>query len=479
VRRRSLAAVAALSAGVALLAGGCGGTRQTAAGGSGVVPKDTAAFVAIDTDTSSDQWKAAEALLGKFPDGSKLLAMIQGRLAKQHLDFQRDVKPALGPEVDVAVFDVDAAQPDVVLLTQPTDQSKLDALLAKSDKPLVKDEIGGWTAVAEKQATLDRLKEQAGNGTLDGSDRFNEATKDLDQGALVRFYVDGTQLGKAVQRAGSTAGVPFFGGTAQADWFSGTLEARDEGVLVHGTAKGTTAQTKTYKAELAAQVPADAVAYVSFSGLDQGLRQLRNTVGQSIPGFDQQIAQFEAAAQVSLDKDVLPLFAHEGAVFVTPASPIPAVTLALNVDDPAKALATVDKLVRFVGKPRTVDVAGVQAHEVPVQSKFRLLYAAFDGKLVLTSAEEGISGLRSRRAKLADDPTFQDAKSAAGMPDETGGFVYADVQGIAQIVYGFAAASGQQSSAEARRNLAPVKSFIAYGSQDGDTSSFTALLRIQ
>ena len=478
--RRRLAPTALLAALIAALVAGCGGSSTVATGGAGVVPAGTAAFVAINTDTESGQWQAAEALLGKFPDRDRLLAMFERELSKENLDYERDVKPAVGPEVDVAVLDADSASPHVVVLTQPKDEAKLDALVAKSDEPLVKEEIGGWTVLAEKQSALDQLKSEAAGGTLEGSGRFQEATSSLDEGALVRFYVDGTQLADAQRNAGPAAGPSFlFGDATRADWISGTLEANGDGVVVRGSAKGADLSPTTYKADLVSDVPASAVAYVSFDGLDDMLRKLRNTAGNSVPGLDQQIAQFEAAASLSLDEDVFPLFAREGALFVTPARPIPAFTLVVEVDDEQAAMNTLDRLVGFVGRPEPISVAGVDAHELPIQEGFRLIYGTFDGRLVVTTAEEGISGLRSDGPKLADDATFRDAVAASGMPDETGGWLYVDGQGLAQMLYGLVGASGVDVPDEVRRNVEPLKSLITYAAQDGDVSTFTVLLRIQ
>jgi hypothetical protein len=302
VFRRPLAALVAVTAAFAVAAAGCGGGSGggSAGGAASVVPKNTAAFVAIDTDSSSDQWKAASSLLAKFPDGDQVTAMIEQELSKQNLDWETDVKPALGPEVDVAVFNASASQPDVVFLTQPDDQSKLDALLAKSDEHPVKKQIGDWTAVAESEAVLNRLEQSTDDGTLADSDTFDEATKDLDEGALVRFYADGKQLTDALRRGGAFSQAPALGNVSGADWVSGTVEARDEGVVAHATAKGAQGASKDYKADLASKVPGDAVALVSFNNLEEGLRRARSQLGNAIPGVDQQIAQFEAAAHVSL-----------------------------------------------------------------------------------------------------------------------------------------------------------------------------------
>ena len=52
--------------------------------------------------SSSSQWQQLDELAQKFPASDKALARIELALAKQGVDYENDVKPALGPEIDVA-----------------------------------------------------------------------------------------------------------------------------------------------------------------------------------------------------------------------------------------------------------------------------------------------------------------------------------------------------------------------------------------
>src|SRR5215218_681060 len=99
--------LAALLAGCALAVTGCGGSDNTAAsGGEGaasIVPKSAAVYVSIDTDLDSGQVKQLEDLLAKFPDREKLFDELQSGLAEENLDWETDVRPALGKTLDLAV----------------------------------------------------------------------------------------------------------------------------------------------------------------------------------------------------------------------------------------------------------------------------------------------------------------------------------------------------------------------------------------
>src|SRR5437588_9997560 len=96
--------VSLLGAG-ALAASGCGAAKkQATAGGETLVPATAPAFVSIDSDLSSDQWKKVDSLLRKFPGRSLLLRAVNNELTKNGVDYSKDVKPALGPELDIVWF---------------------------------------------------------------------------------------------------------------------------------------------------------------------------------------------------------------------------------------------------------------------------------------------------------------------------------------------------------------------------------------
>ena len=476
-----------LAVGTALLLGGCGGgSPGNAPAGANIAPENALAFVSVDTNTDGSQWTTTRDLLAKFPVHDRLSAAIERSLSEQGVDFERDVKPAFGNEVDLVVLAPASAgaSPTVVALTQPDDESKLEALLDKANTPYVKENVEGWTAIAQTQADLDRFDEARKNGTLDESDRFKSASSALESDALVSFYVDGKQLGGAVRNALQGQSVPFAFNPTNAEWLSGALRARDDGFLLRASAKGAESQSATFKSELVDEVPARTVAFVSFSNLEQGLRRLRNSLAQSMPFIDPQIGQVESALGVSLERDILPLFANEGAIALAPGEPFPAVSLILKVDDETKARGTLDRLARGIARlaglepPVSTEIAGTSAGQLVVRN-FSVFYAVFDGKAVITTARDGIAGLRESGGKLGDDATFKAAKDASGMPDDTAGFVYVDIQKAANLAYDLAQAGGKRVPADARANIDPLESLIAYSARDGDRTDVTALVRIK
>ena len=154
------------AAAAALVAAGCGGSaggNKQASGGESIAPGNAVAYLSVDTDVDSAAWTKAQALLDRFPGKDKILSHLRSSLEDEGLDWETDVKPALGNETEAVFLDADSEH--VVGLTKPKNQAKFDALLAKSTPPMVSEQVDGWTVFAEKQALLDEFdKARSDNG---------------------------------------------------------------------------------------------------------------------------------------------------------------------------------------------------------------------------------------------------------------------------------------------------------------------------
>jgi len=108
----------------------------------------------------------------------------------------------------------------------------------------------------------------------------------------------------------------------------------------------------------------------------------------------------------------------------------------------------------------------------------RISYATFDGLLALTSGTAGLRDARGDGGKLPGDERFEAAKDAAGLGDETAGFVYVDLKDAIPLLEGFAGLADEQIPPEVSANLAPLESFLSHASQDGDEIRFGGFLGI-
>lgn len=471
-RTRILAA--GLAAGLALAAAGCGGSggggsKTTAVGsGAALVPASAPLFVTIDTDFSSARWKKAFALLDRLPGKEQLYALLRKQLFAGTVDFNKEVKPALGPEVDVAVL---ASPKDAVFgLTKAKDAGKLAALLAKGKKKLVHEEIGGWTAFAEAQATLDALKKAQGGAMLDGRKTYKDSIASLPEDALATTYANGPGAAEALKGTG-VSGVRGLAGAAKVSRFSAALVAEDRSASVELDVAWSAPPPKPYRAQLLDLVPSGAIAVVSFADLD-GV--LGGAAGN--PSLKKQLGPLGAGAGKELAA-LAALFEDEGVLYARTGLPLPEVTLVVKVNDEQGALATLDKALRQVtgllggGRPSVaVQLDGVPARRFDLGA-VALYAAAFDGKLVVTDSRSAVGRLRGGGPRLVDDPRFEEAKKAAGLPDETTGFAYVDLETAGPLVESLSGVANVKIPAEVKDNLSALRTLVLYGSGGGPTTT--------
>jgi hypothetical protein len=455
----------------------CGEGASPGAAGASVAPASSQVFVSVDTSFDSSNWQAGRALVGKFPDGNRAVEWILGELSGEGVDFEGDVKPALGPETDFVALDV-TGEGKVVGLTQPDDRAKLDALLAKSDEPLVSREIDGWVAFSDSEANLDEFERLQADGTLEGDSGYQSVNGDVADDGIAQVYVAGSALD-------STPLASLFGSDTPSLAFS--LDPQEDGIHIEGAASPATGDlfSDEFSAELPGKVPGGAFLYAGANDLERPLGTLRDALAEVAPGIERDIGRAEAEIGVSLDEDVFPLFSAESALYMRPGFPIPEVTIVTQVDDEQGALAVFDKLAEEVAEYygtaelHSVDIGGVQAKEIVLNQLFSVYYAAFDGKLVITTSQQGISDLRVDDVRLADDEAFKAATEAAGMPDETTGILYVDLDQALPVLTGLMGFGGQATPDWLDRNLEPLQSFVLYGERDGEVARLVGLLSIQ
>lgn len=491
--RSSRLALLPLLAALALVSG-CGNKATTSGSsesGATVVGEGALAFVSVSSDLGSSQWQQLDKLAQKFSSYDQALAQIKQKLAKQNLDYDKDVKPALGPEVDVVVVGGAGANGNsvggsvAVLMTKPDDPAKFKALVAKANSsggsPAVYREVDGWYLASDKQTSIDKVLRGNGGALADNA-AFKEAMSKLPGDALAKAYVNGKELAPLIRKAAAQGGGgsqfdPSMVGLDKLDYIAASLSAENDGLRVHGASKGSGAQARgagDFSSSLLGKVPGDALAFLDFRGggtADQ-LKKL-----ESNPQFAQSLQQLQAMLGVSLD-DLLELIRNETGFYLRPGAGIPEFSLVLTPSDTAAALATLDKLAaklaplaggKFTsGTVRTLDLG-----------QFALHYGASGDHVVITSGINGITDFGGSGSKLPDSADFKEAKSAAGMPDSTGGFVYVDLKNAIPLIEGFAGLAGQSLPPSVAGNLRPLRSLVAWAAGSGDSRTFDAFLEIK
>ena len=226
----------------------------------------------MTTDEGSDQWKKAASLLERIPGaGDGVSGSVGSALGAQGVDWANDVRPAVGSELVV----VATADKQPIVLVQPSDEAKLDALLAKSDTNYVRATVDGWQALAQSQAALDGYRAALDKGTLEGVDAFTQGFEALPSEALARVWVDTARLskdlGQIVEQASSEVDLGL-------DWLAAAVSAEDDGVLLTLGMRMPGGGDTLYEPKLFERVPADAVAALSFGGTQGLLDRVQGTI---------------------------------------------------------------------------------------------------------------------------------------------------------------------------------------------------------
>jgi hypothetical protein len=436
-------------------------------------------FVSVRTDFASEQWRTVEELVARFPSGQEAIASLLDEIEQDGVDLEQDVKPALGPEVDVAVLALPAGQdtPPMVLLTKPTDPGKLEALLTRSGDAPAWAVNDGWYFVAESQEILDRAF--SSDTSLADVPAFADTLERLEGDPVARVFVNGDGLLAAVAdaAAGEAPGLDLGAlGVGAFDGAAAGVTAEGQGVRIQGVALSEEGpEPEAFDDTLAQLAPADALAYAAFGSADESLRELMDAIGAQTPDFDTALAQAQLALGISVEDDLLPIFAGPSAFWIRSGAPVPEITLLLSPEDPDKALVTLDKLTAGLGfiatmRDETAEVAGGTESIAGIEAKtlalgdVTLYYAVVDGHVVLTTAPSGIESLVAGGEPLAGSPAFEEAAQAAGMPDETTGVLYVDVENAFGALEDAGALDGSAADqAEVIENVRSLDYLLLYG----------------
>lgn len=469
LRRLSLAA--ALVAGVVALAG-CAEAEQTAGAipaSASLAPADAVAYATVTTDADSDQWQAMGALLDRIPGARKgVSGLVQDALAEEGLDWERDVAPALGPELVV----VATAKLRPVVLLQPESEEKLQALLERSDEDVVRAEVGDWVALAQKDADLTEYRTALDRGTLEDDAALAAGLQALPEESLGKVWLDLEQL---TDRLGVVQEALAQNLELGIDWLSMAVAAEENGLLLAMGMRAPGSGDSTYEPELFARVPGDAVVALSFGGTQATLEKLR---GQLDVG--ELSRTVEQATGVSLNR-VFDALSGEGVVYVRPAEPIPDVTVALAPPDPDETWATVDRVVRTLAKQANVAVAtatenGLEVSRVVVED-VTVRYARLDADtVVVTTGADALRDLAGGGPKLVDSAGYRRAAEDVGLEGRTRGFAYIDVDEFLPLVMGFSGTGDVPP--DVQEGIDAVDSVIFQADGDGDTTHVRGFVRL-
>jgi hypothetical protein len=471
-----------------LLAVGCGSSSPASSGAAEIVPAGTLAYIAVDTDPGSAQWRAVNKLADRFPGKQKGIDEVKRSVKESGIDYETDVKPALGAELDVAWLDFDHNGEDVVVLLQPRDEGAFKRLVAKGNakdraNKVVYERVGAWEVLAAKQSILDRFSSESrgSDAMLAGDPSFERAMKSISSDSLLRAYVNGGKAMAEIRKQGGVQVGKVLDKVGKLDWIAAGVGASGDGVRFDTVVRGTPGKIlqgnggeTLFHAALPESVPGNALLYFAF----HGSKGMFDSLGK-VP----QLATSQLRPVRKLLRGIGTLLQGEDAVYVRnppPGSKLPEITLVADLGPGVDGLATLDRILgdkslNLRKAPQGTVIAGIPAARLDF-GQFEIDYANVAQKLIVTDGPGGIRALASPSSRLADDPDFTDATDGSGLPSRIQGFLYVNVTGGLALGQRLA---GAPIPASIKRNLKPLRSAIEYGVTRPSELQVTFFVRIK
>ena len=489
----------ALIGAAALALAGCGASDEAASGGAEIVPANAPAFVTVDTDADSGQWSQIEELLEKFPDGDQAIRLLRASLrgrpearlgARREARARRGDRPRLarlqgpgrerrgdheaegrGRSSGAAVKKGNASDPPGDDAHRRRARGLARPLrLAGEDRPL--QAAGAGRATASPTTRRTRTRSQSCPTTR--SSRRSRAAASCCRWSRTRRPCPAARCSSSrpaqrpefIAAAFAARGRGHEARLGLANGGRGCRPGRAVRVEAAGRRAGRRGRLPCVpRRRMPGQAAAAAPGRGDGAGSAQGIRahvrpQARcahrtlQERGRALRAGGHAVPRGDAAARGA---------ERAGSAGHRRRPP--------EATPPGTALPG--------------DGAGRRDGQVRRPLGFAIRYAAFDGKVVVTTGPQSIEEIRSGGPRLADDDAFKSARDAAGMPDETAGFVWLDVEDGLPLVVGLAEASGGSAAIpqEFRRNLEPLRSLVAWADATGarappsSSSRSTSLLR--
>jgi hypothetical protein len=523
-RRRALALVAAglLVIVVVLLLRSCGGDSPPAEGAAKFVPARVLAWVHVSTDRDRDGVQRALDLAKRFPSYGRVQDSLLTRLGSgnQRVRYDRDLAPWLGGEVGLALLDTTGQTAGTLIVAAVADRGKADAYLRRAGQSSVANYrgvairrfgtvastiTGGYLLIGQESVLRGVIDSRHGQGkTLATDPTYRRAMRGLPAGRAADAFVTPGGVRRLLQPQGGALGVagvlldqPALAGAGVAL----TAQGGKARLTVHSIrdprlARGRPPTFGSFTPSLTGAVPKNAMAYVGISGLDKAAQRILSisaatgAAGARIQRLLRTRAQdFSRRTGVNVERDVLPLFRGEVALWLTSSLPSPYLTVIARTNNEARTRTALGKLQAPLvqlflpqtaqpGQAPTFDEhdigGGVQAFSLDLAPGVQINYAVFDGRLVISTNLEGVRAVRRARGSLTDNGSY--AATLGSRPKRVTSLVFLD---FSQLL-GLGERTGLNASRSylaARNDLRRIRALGASTSGGGTES--TTELRLQ
>lgn len=406
---------------------------------------------------------------------------MQREFAGQGIDFERDLKPALGSELDLVLLDPQHPN-DFVGLMQPKNQGAFERAVAKASAKDPKNALAyetyrGWTVMAEKQSAIDTFIEasEAAKQVLADERSYRRAMDKAGDG-IVRAYVSGPRVMSAARNMFGSDGQKYVKQLGTLDWLATTLRAKSDGIawdtVVHGTPGKRFARVGLQASDGSLQkfVPRDALLYLAFRGAKGMTRGIADNPILMQPGF-------KGLGRVFAELGTI--LQGENALYIRGGVNYPEITFIAAPGGGVDGAAALDRVLsRFAkdlgARPKRTKMGGLVVRSIGTKP-VPVLYANVDGKLVVTDFPAGLRFAKHGGRALTDSPEFRRAAESSGLPAKPAVVLYVDIHSTLPLLDRL----GSGMPTGVARNLKPLRSAVEYAVRRSHELQISFFLRIE
>jgi hypothetical protein len=497
--RLPLLASACLAA-AAIAVAGCGDDSSTADAVS-LAPADAFVYGEATIKPEGDQKEQVEQLLAKFPGGEDAGRRIEEAIdeagKEEGLTWEEDFEPWVGDQaagwaagfrpqgVDSFALMVEAEDEDKAKETigksEGDEKSYEDVDYKLSDDGTAAGVVDGWLVIAPEKAFRRTVDTSDGDETLEDSDKYGDATADMEEDRLGFVYVDTAELLKAIpesQRGQLGAGAAIFREPIVA-----TFDADSDGAEVAATIPRSVSESAGFVpggGDLVAAAPADAWLAAGSPDFGKVLRSQLDASLQSLGGRDVVERQLRQATGLDLDRDILGWMGD--ASYWAGGESVSTLKGAIAIettDETASArfISGIERLLRpqteirltRLSAPGGGDGFSVRVPQLP--EPIHLFQR--DGKVVLAYGNDAARDVFEPSGTLADSDVFKRATGALGGDYEV--TLFLALGPILQLVDSTPLAD-DDGWQQAKPYIEPVESIVGGAKEAGD--DVTSVFRI-
>jgi hypothetical protein len=371
----------------------------------------------------------------------------------QPVRYDRDLAPWLGREVGLALLDTPGQTAGTLIVAAVADRGKADAYVRRAGQSstanyrgvtirrfgnVASTITGGYLLIGQEsvlRGVIDSTHSRT--GALASDPTYRQAMRGLPAGRVAEAYLTPGGVRRLLQPRGGVVGVagvlldqPALAGAGVAL----TAEGGGARLTVHSVrdprlARGRPITFGAFVPSLASAVPRTAMAYVGLTGLDKAARRILSLsaaaggAGVRIQRLLQTRAQdFSRRTGVNVQRDVLPLFRGEVALWLASSLPSPYLTVIARTNDEARTRTALGKLQAPLVQlflPQTAqpgqaptfterDIGGgVRAFSLDLAPGVQINYAVFGGKLVISTNLEGVRAVKRAQGSLTDNGSYR------------------------------------------------------------------------